>query len=92
MSDEYTPTTAQVRNGFSMYRHNADYAGTGHEEFDRWLAEYTREVAATERQRIAQLVERQRPEMGMHINVSEYRRGKDDALVIALVAIREGRS
>jgi hypothetical protein len=32
-------------------------------------------------------IEQLRPEMGMHINVSEYRRGKDDALVLAKSAL-----
>jgi hypothetical protein len=56
MSDDYTPTTAEVRDayreqsdgcGFPTHQDYIDYkaSGGGEGEFDRWLAEYTRQVA-----------------------------------------------
>lgn len=45
-------------------------------------------VCADQIEKDAAIVERERPEMGTHINGGSYRQGKDDALVIALMAIR----
>lgn len=52
MSDEYTPTTAQVRDGFAIdpiaeyHDPLTNHTEPGRRAFDRWLAEHDREVAA----------------------------------------------
>lgn len=45
--DEYTPTTEQVSDGYSGYWHATSVVGkNARAEFDRWLAEHDRVVAA----------------------------------------------
>lgn len=45
--DEYTPTTEEVRNAYSGYWHARLVVGkNARAEFDRWLAEHDRVVAA----------------------------------------------
>lgn len=56
-----------------------------------WLAAHdaaVRRKAADDRaEQIAQAIEAGRPEMGLHINVTDYRRGMDDGLIkAALIA------
>lgn len=47
------------------------------------VARIKADAITAERERIARAIEGERPEMGMHINITEYRRGLDDALLKA---------
>lgn len=60
MSDNYTPTTEEVRHKFSLVEMSGIYASPEKKpavkyikQFDRWLAEYEREL----RNEIAQEIE-----------------------------------
>ena len=49
MSDDFTPDTVLVRTNYALYnwQHTPTYTvPKGEAEFDRWLAEYTRQVQA----------------------------------------------
>jgi len=51
---EYTPTTEEVRNGFSRSRQMPQFQSPAlQSDFDRWLAAHDAEVRAVERERAA---------------------------------------
>ena len=57
------------------------------EQFDRWLAAHDAEVAAKAVSDLAeQLVEREMPEQGAHINTTSYREGLIDGVNRAVIA------
>lgn len=56
---------------------------------DRMLAARDAEVRRATGEQIAQAIEAERPEMGLHINVTDYRRGMDDGLIKAARIARE---
>lgn len=56
---EYTPTTGQIRHGYSIVDgglNNSWLRVDAEKRFDRWLAEHDAEVAKAERERLAKLV------------------------------------
>lgn len=65
MTDYYTPTTEEVRNGFANNQflksgqdvaYLMEFAGTHQKEFDRWLEKHDAEVAKAEREGIIALL------------------------------------
>lgn len=64
MTDKYTPTTDGVRRTYFLFRHAKDRAlkqdpdnSDAIDEFDRWLADHDREVAAKVLREAAERVE-----------------------------------
>ena len=80
--NEYTPTTDEVET------HWADVGFAGdRESFQRWLAEVERAAAAEALDKFGrELVDREMPEAGPHMNMTQYREGLIDGVSRAMRA------
>jgi hypothetical protein len=91
MIEEWTPTTEQVRDGYAIDPEAEHHDPIGYPQweryarraFDRWLAAHDAELL----ERVADEIEKDRPEMGDPMGGNSFRLGRDAGLAQAAAIV-----